>query len=259
MLQGEAQRPLDTNPLGRWTFQRVPGHRRGQVDVDVSYAYDEHGVVHVSAAVDGRSLDPPAIDRDARDLRWTNEDPASYAVRELAVALVIDISGSMHRGKLREAKDACCGFVDVLEEAGVGDHVALVAFGSSGRLMAPLGTRPADVRRAARGLHTEGSTNLASGLSVAWRALGDASGRKVLVVLTDGSPDSRDAALAERTSIVRAEGEIIARGVRGANQVFLHELASGGGELLGAGELVSSFRGIAQQLAGGRAGLGRSR
>jgi molecular chaperone DnaK len=261
MLQGEAQRPLDTNPLGRWTFERVPGHRRGHVDVDVSYAYDEHGVVHVSAAVKGRALDAPVIDREDRDLRWTDEDPSSHAAPELAVALVIDISGSMSGSKLGEAKDACCGFVDTLEEAGAGECVALVAFGSSGRLMAGLGTSPGEVRRAARGLSTSGSTNLAAGLRVAWDALGATSGRRVLVVLTDGSPDNRDAALAQRTAVVRDGGEIIARGVHGANQAFLRELATGGGELLGAGELVSSFRGIAQQLAasGGRGGMGRAR
>lgn len=260
MLQGEAQRPLDTNALGRWTFEHVPGHRRGHVDVDVSYAYDEHGVVHVSAGVEGVALGAPVIHRDDRDLRWTDEDPASHAVIEIAVALVIDVSGSMSGPKLDEAKDACCGFIDVLEEAAVGDRVALVAFGSSGRVLARLGTKPSDVKRAARGLGIEGSTNLAAGMSVAWRELGEASGRRVLVVLTDGEPDNRGAALAERKAIVRAEGEIIARGVQGADQAFLRELATGGGELLGAGELVSSFRGIAQQLAGGaRGGLGRGR
>ena len=261
MLQGEALRPLDTNPLGRWTFERVPGHRSGHVDIDVSYAYDEHGVVHVSAAVGGKELDPPAIDRDDRDLRWTDEDPETHhAAPDIAVALVIDVSYSMSGAKLDEAKDACCGFVDVLEEAGVGDRVSLVAFGSGARTMAPLGTEPSEVRRAARGLGIEGSTNLAGGLGMAWRGLGEASGRRVLVVLTDGEPDSRDAALAERASIVRQDGEIFARGVQGADQGFLAQLATSSGELLGAGELVSSFRGIAQQLAGGgRGGLGRSR
>ncbi len=73
MLQGEALRPLDTNPLGRWTFERVPGHRSGHVDIDVSYAYDEHGVVHVSAAVGGKRArstgDRPRRPRPALDRR----------------------------------------------------------------------------------------------------------------------------------------------------------------------------------------------
>jgi molecular chaperone DnaK len=249
MLQGEARRPLDTNPLGRWTFDGVPGNRRGHVDVDVSYTYDEHGVVEVSAAVRGRELDPPAIDRADRDLRWTEEDPASHATRDIAVALVIDVSGSMLGSKLEEAKQACCGFVDVLEEAGVGDRLALVVFGFGGHLVAPLGTPPGQVRRLTSGLCVEGSTNLAGGLLAGWGALGTANGRRVLVVLTDGMPDSREDALEQRAAIVRGEGEIVARGVRGADEEFLRELATGDGELLRPGELVSNFRGIAQQLA----------
>ncbi len=126
----------------------------------------------------------------------------------------------------------------------------------------PLGAPADDVRRATRALSIEGSTNMAHGLQVAWDALKHADGgRRVLVVLTDGAPDNRQGALNERRSIVRGDGEIIARGVQGADDAFLRELDSGS-ELLGAGELETSFRGIAKQLAGaggGYAGLGRRR
>jgi uncharacterized protein YegL len=257
MLQGEAERPIDTNPLGRWTFKDVPGHRRGHVHVDVCYAYDDDGVVHVSAAVDKRPLGAPSIDRDDRDLRWTEEDPSVHHVPDLAVALVIDVSGSMGGGKLREACDACCEFVDVLEDAGVGERLSLVTFGSRGRLVAPLGTRPDALRSAARGLGTDGTTNLTHGLEVAWSGLEGERGRRVLVVLTDGAPDDRDSALHRRRKILRADGELIARGVSGADEHFLGQLDTGS-KLLGAGEVVSNFRGIAQQLAGGRAGLIRA-
>jgi molecular chaperone DnaK (HSP70) len=263
MLQGEAQRPLDTNPLGRWTFEGVPGNRRGSVDIDVAYKYDEHGVVHVSAAVGGTELRNPRIDRDDRDLRWTEEDPSAHSAPELAVALVIDVSGSMSGNKLAEAKDACVGFVDVLEEAGVGDRIVLVPFGTSARVAAPLGSSAEDVRRATRALSVDGTTNMAHGLGVAWSALRASDGRRVLVLLTDGAPNDQQLTLDEREAVVRGDGEIIARGVTGADDAFLQQLDSGS-ELLGAGELVSSFRGIAKQLAGsagGRAhvGLGRRR
>jgi molecular chaperone DnaK len=256
MLQGDAERPLGTNPLGRWTFDDVRGHRRGHVEVDVSYAYDIDGVVHVSAAVGGHSLADPAIDRDDRDLRWTEEDPSAHQTPDLSVALVIDVSGSMAGAKLREACDACCGFIDVLEEAGVGERLGLVSFGSRGNLIAPLGSRPDLLRSAAQRLATNGSTNLTDGLEVGWSALARGSGRRVLVVLTDGSPDDRVSALDRRGDIVRADGEVIARGVTGADEDFLRRLDSGS-KLLGEGELVASFRGIAQQLAGGRGSLSR--
>lgn len=255
MLQGEASRPIQTNGLGRWTFDGVPGNRKGKVDVDVAYEYDEDGVVRVSATVGGQQLGDPRIDRSDRDLRWTEEDPASHSTLDLAVALVIDVSGSMSGGKLQEAKAACLEFINVLDEAGVGDRIALVPFGSSAHLTAPLGGSPDGVRRAAQALSVTGSTNLQAGLSTAWGALGEAKGRRVLVVLTDGSPDNREAALAERDVIVKGDGEIIARGVSGADEGFLKKLDSGG-ELLGAGELAGSFRGIARQLAGHGAGAG---
>jgi molecular chaperone DnaK (HSP70) len=262
MLQGEAERPLDTNPLGRWTFAGVPGNRKGSAVVDVAYMYDEDGVVHVSASVGGRALGSPTIDRADRDLRWTEEDPASHCSPDLAVALVIDISGSMSGGKLEEAKSACAGFVDVLEEAGAGDRIVLVPFGGAARVAAPLGSSPDVIRGATRELAVSGSTNMAHGLQLAWEALshGDAN-RRVLVLLTDGAPDDRQAALNQRAAIVGGDGEIIARGVQGADDAFLRELDSGS-ELLGTGELESSFRGIARQLAssgGGFPGLGRRR
>jgi hypothetical protein len=72
----------------------------------------------------------------------------------------------------------------------------------------------------------------------------------VVILLTDGSPDNREAALSARNAIVEGGGEVIARGVSGAGEAFLHQLDSGS-ELLGAGELVGSFRGIARQLTGG--------
>jgi molecular chaperone DnaK len=260
MLQGEAERPLDTNPLGRWTFEGVPGSRRGKVDVDVSYEYDEDGVVHVSAAAGGKPLASPRIDRDDRDLRWTEEDPATHQVPALAVALVIDVSGSMSGAPLDEAKEACVGFIDVLEEAGVTDHMMLVPFGSSAHVAAPLGASPRELRAATAQLSVQGSTNMAHGLAVAWGGLARAEGRRVIVLLTDGAPDSRADTLNERNEIVRGDGEIIARGVRGADAGFLKQLDSGS-ELLGAGELAHSFRGIARQLANtGSAGLmGRRR
>jgi molecular chaperone DnaK len=260
MLQGEAIRPLDTNPLGRWTFEGVPGSRKGKVDVDVAYKYDEDGVVAVSATVGGRPLGTPRIDRDDRDLRWTDEPPGSHDVPPLAVALVIDVSGSMSGAKLDEAKQACAGFVDVLDEAGAGDRIALVPFGGSATVAAALGSSADRVRAATRKLCVTGSTNMAHGLQVAWDALDAEEGRRVLVVLTDGAPDSRPEALRQRDLIVRGSGEIIARGVAGADRQFLGALDSGS-ELLGAGELVASFRGIARQLAGtgGRHLAGRDR
>lgn len=251
MLQGESQRPLETNALGRWSFESVPGNRKGSVDIDVTYEYDEDGVVHVTASVGGKALSAPRIDRDDRDLRWTEEDPATHNVPDLSVALVIDVSGSMSGEKLDEAKSACEGFINVLEEAGAADRICLVPFGDTARLAAALGTAPGQVRQAVRALRTEGWNDFVGGLRVAWQELSQGQGRRVIVFLTDGQATDQEETdtLRARDVIVDGNGEIIVRGVRGADEAFLRKLDSGS-ELLGSGELVNSFRGIAKQLAG---------
>jgi molecular chaperone DnaK (HSP70) len=247
MLQGEAERPLDTDPLGAWRFTDIPGETYGPAAVTVSYSYNADGVVEVTASIDEHALQPPEIDREDRDVAWTEEEPSRTA-GDLAAALVIDVSGSMSGTKLQEAKDACVGFIDELEEVGIPDRVALVSFGSHARTILNFGASPENARQVVRALRIEGSTNLDAGLQNAEHVLTSRSGRRVLVVLTDGEPDDRHAALTVRHRLVGEGIELIARGVAGANQGFLEQLATRGGELVGEGELGRNFRGIARQL-----------
>jgi molecular chaperone DnaK len=248
MLQGEAERPRDADSLGVWRFRSIPGQGDGPVKVNVSYRYDEDGVVLVSASIDGSALPAPEIDRTERDLSWTEDDPSKLSAGELAVVLVIDVSGSMQGSKLAEAKSACLSFVEELERAGCAERVAIVSFGSEARTILRMGSSPATQRDAVQALEVEGSTNLAAGLHRAQGELAELSGRRVVVVLTDGEPDDRAAALAVRDALVVEEAELIARGVAGADENFLRELATGDGELVGEGELGGNFRGIARQL-----------
>lgn len=251
MLQGEAERPLDTDPLGVWTFREIPGDASGRVPVDVSYRYDENGVVEVTASLDGTPLAPPQIDRDERDLSWTEEDPAKASAGELAVALTIDVSTSMRGPKLEEAKAACLAFVEELERAGGAERVAVVSFGSTAQTVLAMGGGAAAANAAVQRLAVGGSTNLAEGLRRAHGELSGSEGRRVVVALTDGEPNDRGAALAVREQLTADEVELIARGVEGADEAFLEQLATGDGELVGAGELGGNFRGIARQLVGG--------
>jgi molecular chaperone DnaK len=255
MLQGEAERPLDNQPLGCWRFAEIVPERRGSIEVEVSYEYDRDGVVEVSARVAGKLLPDPVVDRDERDLSWTDEEPGSHA-GGLSVVLVVDVSGSMSGRKLDEAKVAVVGFVDVLEGAGLGDRVGLVSFSTGASCLAPIGVDPDSVRRAAQGLSIGGATEMEAGLKAAAKELHDQEGRRIVVLLTDGEPNSAAATMRAREPLVESEVEIIARGVEGADLAFLDELATASGEILDLSDLAGGFRGIARQLAATGAGTG---
>jgi molecular chaperone DnaK (HSP70) len=258
MLQGEAPRPLDNQPLGCWRFERIPSAKgKRSVTVEVSYEYDSDGIVQVSANVEGRRLDEPSVDRQDRDLSWTDEEPGAHVGGgDLAVVLVIDVSGSMTGRRLDEAKAAVVGFVEVLDDAGLGDRIGLVAFSDSAERAARIGTKPGRVRRAAEALGIGGGTNMEAGLKLAEKELKSQSGRRVVVVLTDGMPNDRAATLRVKGALVEREVDIIARGVEGADIGFLEQLATVDGEILDLADLAGGFRGIARQLAGAGAGTG---
>ncbi len=251
MLQGEAERPLDNQPLGCWRFEGITAGGSGPVGVEVAYEYDEDGVVQVSASVDGRPLASPLVDRADRDLRWTDEEPGAHHEGDLSVALVIDTSTSMSGEKLDEAKKALTGFVDVLEESGLGDRIALISFANEAVRGARLGAGARSVRKAAAKLTASGATAIGSGLAQAQEELEGAPGRRVVVVLTDGEPTDGEAAMDVRGRLVTDEVEIIARGVQGANLGFLERLATVDGEILDLAGLAGGFRGIARELATG--------
>ncbi|HVR05021.1 MAG TPA: Hsp70 family protein [Solirubrobacteraceae bacterium] len=249
MLQGEAQRPLDTEALGKWTFTDIPGDPRDPIEVEVGYNYDANGVVRVTATIAGLELAAPTIDREDLDLRWTDEDPREQdSAADLVAVLTIDVSRSMKGEKLREAKAACLEFIAELDNAGLGDRTAVISFGSEAHTVVSIGDAPTHARAAVQRLAIAGSTNLAAGLAAAERQLAAHSGRRAVVVLTDGEPNDPDAALSARDRLAERDVEVIARGVAGADRVFLERLATGDGELVQSGQLGGNFRGIARQL-----------
>lgn len=252
LLQGDSRRPLDAAPLGRWTFSEVPVGRHGQVEIEVLFGYDRDGIVEIRARAAGKDLADPRIDRDDRDISWTDQSPQEHvAAGALTVALVIDCSGSMEGQALAQAKRACIGFADELACHPTA-QVALISFATGARVVRSPQAACTGMAEAVNGLCIYGGTDMAAGLRQAHEVLGSVPGRRAVVLLTDGYPDSQQAALKEAQALAGADVEIHPRGVAGADEAFLRRLAHGEGELMTDLEgLAGSFRGIARQLAGG--------
>lgn len=101
----------------------------------------------------------------------------------LAVALAVDHSWSMAGRRLDTARAAAHAFLD---ELGPADELMLLAVGSEVETAAPLSAdRPAQ-HRAIDALGPWGSTRLHDAIGTGLRRIGAASGRRALVVLSDG-------------------------------------------------------------------------
>jgi VWFA-related protein len=104
--------------------------------------------------------------------------------KPLTTMLVIDISGSMDRNnKLKAAKDAATAYVNQMR---IGDQAGLMTFDTKTYYVQPITTDIGALNKSIDGLKTGGDTSMFDALVEAEKNLDAVSGRKAIIVLTDG-------------------------------------------------------------------------
>jgi VWFA-related protein len=102
----------------------------------------------------------------------------------ITVALVVDRSGSMaDDDKIAGAREAALAFVELLRPA---DRATVITFNSEPRTTAPLSGDTQELGAAIARIRPEGGTALYDSIVAGVDALRDVSGRRVLLLLTDG-------------------------------------------------------------------------
>ncbi len=129
----------------------------------------------------------------------------------LAVALVIDVSGSMSGPPLEHALASCEIVAELLDAR---DLLAIVTFGSHAGVRCGL-TRTDDAGKAAVkaalvGTHTDGNTNMQGGIEVGAGVLMTAPAglRRAMVVLSDGQPNVGFSSATQLAQLVSSLGSI---------------------------------------------------
>ena len=114
---------------------------------------------------------------------------------DMSVMLVVDRSGSMDGEPMEHTKAAVMNFVKNTDPA---TALGFVTFESTAELVTPLGASRTQLLSAVDALYTTGGTNIKDGLAVAGDALTGALGRRIIILISDGSdgsPDGIDAVL----------------------------------------------------------------
>ncbi len=139
------------------------------------------------------------------------------------VYLCLDLSASMaDRGKMPQLMR---GSVRFFYEAWRRDYaIGLVGFGSTARLLTGATRNPHRFQRCLTGLEPAGRTPMARALRLAAARLRFRRGHRVILLITDGMPDSREETL-DAAAAARAAGmTVIAVGTDGADEAFLSAL-----------------------------------
>ncbi len=168
--------------------------------------------------------------------------------------LVMDISGSMDKNdKLTAAKEAAKSYINQLRS---GDQAGLIAYDTQVYTIQPITTDKAALISAIDGLKTGSDTAMYNALMEAEKALESVSGRKAVIVLTDGLDNKSQSTLEDVINGIGESGLTISAigfgdvgtaGQAGLDEAALKSLAERAGGIYGFATDTEALKGLYQQ------------
>lgn len=140
------------------------------------------------------------------------------------VYLLLDISGSMNKGKLSQAERGGIAFAE--DAIAKGYRVGVIQFSTWARIRTEPTTKLGAIRSALSEIGLQATTNMASAIALATRELAEKRESRVMVLVTDGYPDSASSALAAAREAKQHAITIIAIGTEDADRDFLKKIAT---------------------------------
>ena len=137
---------------------------------------------------------------------------------------LLDISGSMAGGPLEEAKR---GFIDFCRAAvKQGYRVGFIVFNDDLQELSPATDKISALEERIQNLYAGGGTNMAAPIRRAAEKMKEATGERVIFLVTDGLPADPRETVAAAQACHRDGIDIIPLGTGGADHEFLKRLAS---------------------------------
>jgi uncharacterized protein YegL len=230
MTQGEMTSPGDVTYIAKYVIKDIPHLGKGDAVLDIEYGYDRSGTVQVTAHLrsDSRSLRviSEQLPNDLPD-RFLGPPPTAFALPDhVTVYIAIDLSGSMSGAPLANAQQAAARFVDNVDLANC--SVGLIAVADIAVIKQPATQNARDIRAAisALAIGQVGGGNQAHPFDEAHTALSGKSGKRFLIVLTDGVWNDQPLAIRQATRCHNSGVEVIAIGFGAADERFLRSIAT---------------------------------
>ena len=167
--------------INQVTFDQCP-----EIEVVVSLLDDQGN------PISGLTDEDFTLTEDGAPLPINVRPISSGAGSELSIAICIDISGSLSGSDLQNEKDAAIQLVNLL---GDGDSVAVYSFGSGVNLILDFTDDKAAAINAIASITGSGATALFDAVSTALANTDNQSGRKAVVVMTDGADNNSSVSL----------------------------------------------------------------
>ena len=252
VTQGESNVPSDVSFVAKYRLTELSGIPGKPTILDIAYAYDASGVVHVEA-VNRMSQQPVKVLAEPipDDMSWLYGRPNRSDQAHKTILLAIDLSGSMGGIPLRDAQDAMRAFVQKSDLTR--SSIGILIFSERSQLhLAPcqdakLLYQSIDDLRI--NLDDLGYGTSARPFELALESLEKTRGLRFIVCLTDGLWDDERTAIQQAKSCLGSGIDLVAIGFGSANESFLRQIATSDEAAIYAKQnLVETFESIAQVL-----------
>lgn len=168
-----------------------------------------------------RNFSLTELGKPLKDFRILDREEREHS-GALSVVLVVDRSGSMDGTPMEDTKKAVAGFVRTIDET---IETGLIAFDNSAQVIVPITSQKNSVLQGTASLQAVGGTNIYSGLQLAGQELDGKSGRKVIILLSDGEDGSGSIIDEVLEELNRRSIYVYAIGFGGADTEYLGYIA----------------------------------
>ena len=262
LTQSEVTDPTGCAYLGKYVFSGLPRVNNPKAIIDICYAYDQNGIVNISAVErDTRTNLPFKREPLPEDIPYRfTLPPRQESLREhMNVYLAFDLSGSMSGEPLAEAKRAAHAFIAQCDLSST--SAGLIGFSDSVHLQTQATQNGNEIARGIDGLSCgqTGYGNDGDPFDMIYQLLHKAEGNRYALVLADGVWSNQELAI-KRAQRCHAEGiGIIGVGFGGADEDFLRKISScdENSFFTDLSHLTETFSTIAQELTEGRSPSGK--
>lgn len=222
VYEGEDEEDVNNNSFyGGFSLTNIEQAKAGEPKIEVTFEFDENRILKVTA----RDIRSGASKSEEIEIDKGSKKKITPDIQPFDIVLVIDVSGSMCGYPLDKAKEACDLMVSSMIDLSV-HKVGLVEFGSIAKKIADLSNDKNYLKDSISYISCKGSTNMADGIKVAKKILKSAENNKLLIIVTDGYPDS-SFETEQQANKIKEDTKLITIGIgSGIDEYFLKRIAS---------------------------------
>ncbi|MGL6066377.1 MAG: Hsp70 family protein [Cetobacterium sp.] len=220
IYEGETIEKCEVNEFyGGFILDNIEKAKSGIPQIKVKFDFDESRILTVTAEDMNTGSKKIVVVKKEIIEKKINNKPIDFV-------LLVDTSGSMRGRPIEEAKNGCKALVNEVLDLNV-HRLGIIGFGDEAVILNNLISDKKELNDSINKLTVYGGTNMNKAIALASNMIQHTKNEKVIIIVTDGAPNNRSAALSEAENTKMLGVKLIAIGAgEDVDSIYLRELTT---------------------------------